>query len=151
MGYQVVAIFLLISSFIICLNTDKSHLSLSTLSKQLACSSKPGYPFKNPSLHTNLNIERRDETMSYLLDRERNNWDFNSLFNPRVVAKIMKITFSSTLRADGWLWTEERSKIFNVKSVYQLIKNLQNEERGEFKCQPICTLLEKDMVGENFS
>lgn len=60
--------------------------------------------------------------MNSLIERNSNRWDVTkvkSLFNPIVAADdILKILHSPTPLLDKWLWTEERSEKFSVRSAY---------------------------------
>lgn len=51
----------------------------------------------------------------------------NTLFNPRVAAKIYKIIVCPKQHDYKWVWTEEKNSNFSVMSDYRLIHNLKRQ------------------------
>ncbi|XP_041004081.1 uncharacterized protein LOC121249435 [Juglans microcarpa x Juglans regia] len=75
-----------------------------------------------------------DETVDIPLDPETKGWRMDhirALFNPIVVADILKIRLSSNQYEDKWIWTEEKNGVFSVKSAYRLIQDLRSSSEGE--------------------
>lgn len=55
--------------------------------------------------------------MSSFLGTNSNKWDVNmvrSIFNPKVVAKILKIQLGLTQRHDKWIWSMDKHGNFGV-------------------------------------
>lgn len=56
----------------------------------------------------------REAMASSLLENDQNGWNINkvrAMFNPKVAAKIVKITIGSNLRFNKWIWYEEKFEI----------------------------------------
>lgn len=48
-----------------------------------------------------------------------------SLFDPLIVAEILKIKFSPIPRLDMWMWDDDKQGRLRVKSAYHTIQNIK--------------------------
>ncbi|XP_042950144.1 uncharacterized protein LOC122282259 [Carya illinoinensis] len=69
--------------------------------------------------------DRKNETVDTLINGETRWWDISkvrALFNPIIAEKILKIVICPEGYEDRWMWSEERSGEFSVRSAYKLLQ-----------------------------
>lgn len=69
--------------------------------------------------------ESKDFPVNYLFTASSHAWDVDkvtNIFPPREASKILKINLGLYPRLDKWIWSEEKSENFVVKSAYHLLQ-----------------------------
>lgn len=73
-------------------------------------------------------------TVNYLLETETHSWDVDkimSMFNPRVIAEILKLNLGHCPQPEKWFWKAEKSGNFTVKSAYRLLEASAQPDQAE--------------------
>ncbi|KAF5443558.1 hypothetical protein F2P56_036105, partial [Juglans regia] len=95
----------------------------------------PGYKLLRRCIETEgLPASQEEATVDRLICPETRSWKFDTvraLFDPMVAEEILKIRLPFVPCSDKWIWTEEVSGCFTVKSAYRLFQMLRGREMAE--------------------